>query len=124
MAQPITVTEQAAWDAVKTHGSYVAAAAATGKSVYAIQNAIHRFRTKSGMSRNPAPPTRNVILQSIDDRLKAIEERQDAHTAMIAGLLDACMALATEVAALTARKPTHRRKADGGVGGKREARGL
>jgi hypothetical protein len=122
----VTTREQAAWDAVQEHGSQKAASLATGISVSALQNSLLRYRKKMGISTGwPAPPTRNVILTSIDDHLAGIENEQKATTAMIAGLLDACLALSAEVAALNARPSvTHRRKADGGVGGKRERGGL
>ena len=118
----ITAVEQRAWDAYEEHGTYKAAAAAIERSESSLQNALLRYRRKMGISTgHPAPPTRNVILQSIDDKLKAIEERQQATLAMIAGLLDAALALSAEVAALSQKpKVTHRRIADGGVGGKRE----
>lgn len=147
MTRPPTANETAAYEAVKRLGSYVAAAAELGKASAAVQSAMRVYIAKTGVEwpihkraaaghgQSNRVRERTAAITAIPGRLDELEH-QVAELVRLSGvILDETQHFGELLAAFTARQPvilapardslqpTHRRIADGGIGGRREARG-
>lgn len=147
MKRPITPVQQRCWDALHEHRSVKAAADALGMTTWAVRSACQAYMVNMGME-GPLPFTKvyarkdeSLLVRQLRERIAELEEllaseREDREreivrlTQRMADLAEQAQPwaavhqkldriLARPVGAIV---PTHRRRADGGVGGKREAR--
>lgn len=139
-----TAREQSAWDTYQRHGgdetpgAQAAAAKELGVSAGAIKSATDGYRRVSGLPEAPnlrrgTGGGRKVKtteqFASLMERLTAVETELDDAMTQLAALTAVNQDLLDEVRGMLRRqplilevRPTHRRKVDGGEGGRREGR--
>ena len=116
---------------VRHAGNYVSAARELGISDTAVRVTERRYLEASGEKPLERREPIGAMVRRIPDRLDRIEEILAGIQTGIGFLTEQAAELAAEVEALNARAPvllverhaTHRRQADGGVGGRREREG-
>lgn len=139
---PLTARMEKAWDAYQRHGgdgtpgSQSKAARELGISQGGLKSAIDAYRRNTGL---PAAAPKIVYGHkrlTPSEQVAQLVERQEAVERHLESLLASQAALSVQVAELLAAvrpmlarqplilevRPTHRRKADGGDGGRREGR--
>lgn len=149
MTRPPTPNEGDCYQAVKRLGSFPLAAAELGMGVGSVHSAVRIYMVKTGAPRPTGKPPRGArgtgstatrvrrgqLVDGIPERLDAIEAAVADLVLRIDRLASESFVLSGLIEAFTARQPillmpgqaallpTHRRIADGGAGGRREARG-
>lgn len=141
----VTAHQRRCWEALQTYREVRAAAASVGVSNYALRDACEAYMRHMGMD-GPMPfvrfyrtrqlgadlieanrriaqleAERDTLVQQLDAARETIADlQQQAHPwVAIHAKLDALLKRPAGVTPIT-----HRRKADGGVGGKRERKGV
>lgn len=147
MIRQPTEIQQRCWDALHEHRSVSAAARALGMTSWAVRGACQAYMVNLGME-GPLPFTKvyaqkaeSHLVRQLRDRIAELEDQLEAErldreqellrlTGRIADLTELAhpwVAVHQKLDKLLARPAgvavvTHRRQADGGVGGKRERR--
>lgn len=135
MSFPLTARQRAVVDAVERTGSIESAARELGVTGQSVGATYRRAMARSGdytrPERAPRPPTAREVTALLPDRMAAIETHLESLLADQAATAVLLSNLASEIRAWTSRQPVyvevrprHDRKADGGLGGVREARQL
>lgn len=133
MSRPVTAHEQRCWDALHEHRGTAAAARALGVTAPAVRQAAQSYMAKHGID-GPIPFTipRNATrgrdladARAEIEALRARVEKLEAENARLREAAHPWVAVHAKLDALLNRPQavpvvTHRRVADGGVGGKRE----
>ncbi|HLY12934.1 MAG TPA: LysR family transcriptional regulator [Candidatus Limnocylindrales bacterium] len=142
--KPASLRQLEIYDAVVRFGTVAKAAEALGVTGNTIYKGLKGYELATG-TKSPAIGNqggeraglkkRNEAIRQTPERLEALEEKVEAQTKVIAQMASELQDLADGLRLFFQRQPviltpardalvpTHRRIADGGIGGRREARG-
>lgn len=125
-----TLFQAAAYDAYIKHGNQMDASRALGRHQGSVRNDIMRYceitgtPLPDGIRGSRRPPSAAQIMAQVPPRLDAQEERLAAIEGDLRRLTLLVESFVGRQPVILGVGPTHRRKADGGVGGRNEHRAL